>query len=224
MNTKIKTIIVTSALALGLLMSAGFTQAANGYFTVSANTPLTAQMGVGSTGTNVSNLQNFLASNSDIYPAGLVTGYYGALTAAAVQQYQLSYGISMLGNVGPVTLASVNNTMSRQYGIDVYGPTIYSVSAQPSRNNAVINWTASGYSSGKVFYSTSLIGAIPAVGNFSAPTFIGGLNVSTIYATNGQSVTLSNLQSNTTYYYIIQVTDASGNVSVTQQSAFTTNY
>lgn len=78
--------------------------ASNGYFTVSANTPLTAHMGVGSTGTNVSNLQTFLASNSDIYPTGRVTGYYGPLTAAAVQQYQLSYGISMLDASGNVSV------------------------------------------------------------------------------------------------------------------------
>jgi len=223
MNTNIKKIMITSALALGLLISAGLTQAANGYFTVSANTPLTSYLGYGSTGADVYNLQTFLASNSDIYPAGLVTGYYGPLTQAAVQQYQLSYGISMVGAVGPITLASVNNTMSRRYGIDVYGPTIYSVSVQPSQNTAQINWTATGYASGVVFYSTYPFSVAEAVGNFSNPSILGGLNASTAYAANGQSITLTNLQSNTTYYYIIRATDASGNVSVSGQTTFVTN-
>lgn len=222
MNMKIKAIAVTSALAISLL-SVGFAQASNGYFTVPTNTPLTAHMGIGSTGTNVSNLQTFLASNSDIYPDGRVTGYYGALTAAAVRQYQLSYGISMLGNVGPATFASVNNTMASGYGIDVYGPTIYNITVQPSFNSATINWTATGYAYGKVFYSTSPFSTAEAVGNFTAPTILGGLNVSTAYASNGQTVTVNNLQSNTTYYYIIQATDASGNVSVTNTSTFFTN-
>ncbi|MCX6723723.1 MAG: peptidoglycan-binding domain-containing protein [Candidatus Staskawiczbacteria bacterium] len=223
MNTKIKTIVVTSAIAVAsLLMSAGLVSASNGYFTVSANTPLIVHMGVGSTGSDVSKLQIFLASNSDIYPSGRVTGYYGPLTEAAVQQYQLSYGIQTLGNVGPATFASINNTMARQYGIDVYGPTIYDTSVQTFSNSATINWTATGYASGVVFYSTYPFSVTEAVGNFSNPTILGGLNVSTAYAANAQSVTLGNLQTNTTYYYIIRATDASGNVSVTQQLSFIT--
>lgn len=224
MNMNIKRIAVTSVLALGLLLSsAGLIQAANGNFTISANTPLVRNLGYGSTGSDVSKLQTFLASNSDIYPAGSVTGYYGPLTQAAVSQYQVNYGISNVGVVGPITMASINNTMLRQYGIDVYGPTIYSVSANTSQNQATINWTASGYASGVVFYSTSPFNVAEAVGNFSDPTILGGLNVSTVYAANAQSVTVSNLQSNTTYYYIIRATDASGNVSVTQQLTFQTN-
>lgn len=223
MNTKIKTIIITSVLALGFLLSTGITQAANGYFTVSANTPLTRNLWYGSTGSDVYKLQTFLASNSDIYPAGLVTGYYGPLTQAAVRQYQVNYGISNVGVVGPVTMSSINNTMARRYGIDVYGSTISNISVQTTQNSATINWNATGYNSGKVYYSASPFSFIPTVGNFSAPTIIGGSNVLTAYAANSQSVTVSNLNSRTTYYYIIQVTDASGNVSVTNTSTFTTN-
>ena len=222
MTTNIKIVAATCALAAAsLLMSAGLVQA-SGYFTVPANTPLTSHMGVGSTGVNVSNLQTFLASNSDIYPSGRVTGYYGPLTEAAVQQYQLSYGIAMLGNVGPATFASVNKTMAAGYGIDVYGPTIYNTSVNTTSNSATINWTATGFAYGKVFYSTSPFAVAEAVGNFSAPTIIGGLNVSTAYAQLGQSTTVSNLQAHTQYFYIIESTDASGNVSVSQQMAFST--
>jgi peptidoglycan hydrolase-like protein with peptidoglycan-binding domain len=223
MNTNIKTIAVTSVLALAIsLLSVGVAQA-NGYYIVSADTPLTNQMGIGSTGSDVSKLQTFLASNSDLYSGGLVTGYFGPLTNAAVIQYQLGYGISPVGHVGPVTLASMNNTMARGYGIDVYGSTIYGTSVSTTSNSATINWTATGYNSGKVFYSTSPISAIPAVGQFTAPIFVGATNVSTAYSQLGQSVVIGGLQSGTRYYYIIQVADASGNVSVTNTMTFMTN-
>ena len=217
MNKNIKKIISASAFAIAtLLLSAGLVQA-------STFAPITSHLGVGSTGSNVSNLQTFLASDYNTYPAALVTGYYGPLTEAAVKQFQLDYGIPMLGNVGPMTFGAVNRIMSTGYGIDMNGPTIYNVSAQPSQNSVTINWTATGYAYGKVYYSSTPFNVAEAVGNFSDPTIIGGLNVSTVYATNGQSVTVSNLQPNTAYYYIVEVTDASGNVSVTNTLTFATN-
>ena len=53
----------------------------------------------------------------------------------------------------------------------------------------------------------------------------GGSNVTTgtVLAEDAQSVTVSNLQPNTTYFYIIEATDASGNVSVSSQLTFATN-
>jgi peptidoglycan hydrolase-like protein with peptidoglycan-binding domain len=78
---------------------------------------LTAQAGIGSKGTNVSNLQTFLASNPMIYPEGLVTGYYGGLTAQAVRNFQLYYGIDQVGNVGPITLAKLNSVIGNGYGL-----------------------------------------------------------------------------------------------------------
>jgi phosphodiesterase/alkaline phosphatase D-like protein len=39
---------------------------------------------------------------------------------------------------------------------------------------------------------------------------------------NAQSVSLQNLQANTTYYYLIYTTDQTGNVSVTWPATFQT--
>ncbi len=55
----------------------------------------------------VSKLQQFLAKDSAIYPEGLVTGYFGSLTKAAVKRWQTKNGISALGLVGPVTRGAI---------------------------------------------------------------------------------------------------------------------
>lgn len=55
----------------------------------------------------VSKLQRFLAENRDIYPEGLVTGYFGVLTEAAVKRFQNQNGIASIGIVGPQTRAAI---------------------------------------------------------------------------------------------------------------------
>jgi len=69
----------------------------------------------GSKGNNVTALQNFLKSQGvDIYPEGLVTGYFGNLTKAAVGRFQLKNGVVTTardpgyGYVGPKTRAKIN--------------------------------------------------------------------------------------------------------------------
>jgi len=62
----------------------------------------------GATGEDVTTLQEYLALDSDIYPEGLVTGYYGPLTAAAVRRFQRRHGIDQVGVVGPRTRAKLH--------------------------------------------------------------------------------------------------------------------
>ena len=55
-------------------------------------------------------LQEFLKSlGPQIYPEGLVTGYFGPLTQASVKRYQSSQNIITTGYFGPLTRAAVNN-------------------------------------------------------------------------------------------------------------------
>lgn len=60
----------------------------------------------------VSRLQRILAQNPEIYPEGLVTGYYGPATDRALKRFQVEKGIitpasSAYGLVGPVTKAAL---------------------------------------------------------------------------------------------------------------------
>lgn len=180
------------------------------------------QLGIGSTGNDVINLQTFLASNHDIYPEGIISGYYGRLTAKAVMQFQLYYGISMVGYVGPLTLAKINSVIASGYGIDIYGPLISNVSIEKTSTSAVLSWNTSETARGKVYYSTAPFQLIEAVGNFTGPVIIGGSSMVTANAQSNQSINIQNLQPNTMYYYIIESTDFSGNVTVTPQSTFST--
>ncbi len=68
-----------------------------------------AALKLGSTGTDVTELQKRLAAEG-IY-SGPITGYFGSLTQAAVKKYQANYGIDQLGNVGPSTRAQLNKAL-----------------------------------------------------------------------------------------------------------------
>ncbi|MFH1631642.1 MAG: fibronectin type III domain-containing protein [bacterium] len=65
---------------------------------------------------DVARLQEMLAKNPSIYPEGLVTGYYGPLTLAAVKRFQCAFGfrcgdlanLDGYGKTGPLTRAILN--------------------------------------------------------------------------------------------------------------------
>lgn len=63
---------------------------------------------VGMTDAEVTALQNSLKSDTAIYPQGLVTGYFGSLTEAAVKKFQARYGYDQVGYTGPLTRAKLN--------------------------------------------------------------------------------------------------------------------
>lgn len=62
----------------------------------------------GMRGKDVKILQEFLKQSPEIYPQGLVTGYFGPLTEMAVKRLQESQGIEPVGIVGPKTKAKLN--------------------------------------------------------------------------------------------------------------------
>jgi PKD repeat protein len=69
----------------------------------------------GSTGDDVTRLQQYLALDPSVYPEGTVSGYFGALTERAVQRWQSKYNIVSSGSpsttgwgqVGPRTAAAI---------------------------------------------------------------------------------------------------------------------
>ena len=63
---------------------------------------------------DVRRLQKLLASKPEIYPEGLITGYFGLLTEKTVQTFQLNYGVVNskydlgFGVLGPKTRAKLH--------------------------------------------------------------------------------------------------------------------
>jgi len=67
-------------------------------------------------GDDVKLLPKVLATDSDIYPEGLVTGYYGNLTEQAVKRFQKLANLDQVGNVGPKILAKINEFLAEGAG------------------------------------------------------------------------------------------------------------
>ena len=185
---------------------------------------LSRQLDIGSTGSDVTALQTFLAQDPTLYPQGLVTGYFGTLTAAAVSNFQARNGISNVGRVGPITLAALNAQMNNgtvtggvQSG--TAGPAITGVSVSAGRNNALVNWNTNQYAQGVVYYSTV---PLTTYENANSVNVSGNTAMTDSGLHASQSVSLPNLSPNTTYYYLIYTTNQAGIVSVTWPSTFMT--
>ncbi|RJQ36405.1 hypothetical protein C4552_03905 [Candidatus Parcubacteria bacterium] len=58
----------------------------------------------GDRGAGVTALQSALATDRAIYPEGLITGYFGPLTEAAIKRFQGRHGLVMSGTVDDITL------------------------------------------------------------------------------------------------------------------------
>ena len=71
---------------------------------------ITQPLKYGASGDQVTLLQAILAADTDIYPEGEITGYFGSLTEKAVKQFQVSKGLEPVGFVGPKTREKLNAT------------------------------------------------------------------------------------------------------------------
>jgi len=72
----------------------------------------TKNLQLGSTGDEVKKLQEVLKQYPDVYPEGLVTGYFGLLTEKAVKRLQIKFGIELAGVVGPLTRSKLNDVVA----------------------------------------------------------------------------------------------------------------
>jgi len=77
---------------------------------------LIRQLRQGMSGEDVKLLQEVLATDLDVYPEGLVTGYFGQLTENAVKRFQKIAGIEQVGEVGPKTLSRINELLEEGAG------------------------------------------------------------------------------------------------------------
>ena len=77
---------------------------------------LIKQLRKGMSGDDVKILQELLATDSDIYPDGLITGYFGKLTEKAVRKLQKKLCLEEVGSVGPKTLWKINELLTEGAG------------------------------------------------------------------------------------------------------------
>lgn len=192
---------------------------------------LSRSLDLGSTGADVTELQTYLAQNSSIYPSGLVTGYFGPLTAAAIQKFQTAQSIvsagtpetTGYGRVGPTTMARINSLLGG--GGQTYwdaSPTLSPTTVQYSSNSATITWTTNEVTQGQVYYNNVPLVFYEATGPRQQPYVSGAFSVDNGGTTN-HSITIQNLQPNTTYYFLTRAIDSVGNMSMTWPSSFKTN-
>lgn len=75
------------------------------------STTFTQDLTVGSTGAQVSALQQVLVSNGYLsMPAGVAMGYFGSLTKSAVMKWQAAVGLPSTGYFGPLSRAKLNGS------------------------------------------------------------------------------------------------------------------
>lgn len=79
-------------------------------------TQLTRQLVRGMSGDDVRKLQELLATDPQIYPEGLVTGFFGPLTERAVQRFQVKFRLNSTGEVNSQTLSRINEILKEGVG------------------------------------------------------------------------------------------------------------
>src|SRR3989344_4315440 len=98
----------------------------------------TTDLTIGSTGADVTALQNALISNGQSIPAG-ATGYFGAQTKAAVIAWQKEAGLPATGFFGPMSRAAMNAMPSSGPGSTGYPPYVPPVSSGPCSGGEMYN-------------------------------------------------------------------------------------
>ncbi len=87
--------------------SAGTVTTTNTQASTNSSYIFTNNLSLGSTGTDVTALQNLLTKNG-LY-SGPITGTIGSLTISAIKKFQTAHNISAIGIVGPATRVALNN-------------------------------------------------------------------------------------------------------------------
>ncbi len=212
--TNIKKIIATSGVAL---LTSVFWFIPNLSFAAT----LSRQLELGMSGPDVSSLQTFLATDATVYPQGLITGYFGTLTQAAVAKWQTKNGIPSVGRVGPATLAAINMSMGNTTSGNTQVPAIGFVTLSTTSNSVTINWNTSQNTSATVYYNTSPLAMTEASASNGITIFGNNYPVNSDLRTTHSAV-ITGLNPNTTYYYVVYTKDAAGNENVTWPTTFTT--
>ncbi len=197
------------------------------------------QLRIGMSTEEVKLLQEILATDPEVYPEGLITGYFGKLTEKAVKKFQEKMCIEQVGIVGPKTLSKINELLVEGAGSsgkippglliapgiqkklcatatstpDTIIPVISDVIATSTiATSTQIRWLTNELANSKVWYSTTT----PVEATSSTPS------VSSSDYVLSHTVELSGLDASTTYYYLVTSVDKSGNTTTATEASFIT--
>jgi len=206
---------------------------------VTGTLKLIKNLKIGMSGDDIKTLQEFLATDPDVYPDGLITGYFGKLTEKAVKKFQKKICVEEVGSVGPKTMWKINELLTEGAGNsgkipsglltapgiqkklcatatstpDTIAPIISNVLATSTTATTTrIRWTTDEKANGKVWYGTST----PVVVTTSTAM------VSSSDYDLEHNIKLSGLTASTTYYYLVSSADKSGNATTAAEKSFTT--
>ncbi len=116
----------------------------------------TRNLSRGASGDDVRKLQEFLAGDKEIYPEGLVTGYFGPLTEMAIKRWQKKHGIEPVGVIGPRSRERIQELLRGDAGASGIVP--------PGLLTAPgLYATATSSATTTVSYSATATPAIPAI-------------------------------------------------------------
>ena len=218
--TSVQRKLVLAIVAITLLASFGAV-----YVASAQSVTFTQQMSIGSRGAHVSALQSFLATRTSHYPEGLVTGYFGNLTTAAVMRFQCAEEIvcsgsaatTGYGRVGPKTLLQLNLVAGGGVSSgDQSAPVIAAVAVDASASTtALVRFSTNESAMAKVHFAPSPLALFE--GSALPGTAVGDASFRMAHV-----VQLTGLAPNTTYYYVASATDASGNMNLTWPATFRT--
>lgn len=190
----------------------------------------------------IENLQAFLKEFPDIYPEGLLTGYYGELTERAVRKFQKKYGEDDDGKIGPKTRKLLNwriqelltqgagnsgkippgllHALGIQKKIATSTPPILDTTPPIISD---INATDIASTTTSIVWTTNEVA--DSLVSYATSSPIASENKTEIsnssYVTN-HNIGLIDLTASTTYYYMITSKDSSNNTATSTEYLFTT--
>lgn len=126
---------------------------------------LQSTLAQGSAGEQVATLQALLASDPSLYPEGIVSGFYGRLTADAVKRFQKKNGIDQVGFVGPKTLKKLQEFLKKN-------PLAFDVAVAAATSTATSTSSSTPSNNGKAKGKDKRPCAIVPPGHLIAPGWL----------------------------------------------------
>lgn len=190
--------ILGSLVALSIAMSGALPALAQ---TATFTTPVA----YGTTNSVVTRVQQFLADNG--FLSVKPTGYYGTLTAAGVERFQIAMGISptYAKRVGPLTLAALNDVVSGRRKLS----STSSRSIPAVRTLAAIDVTATTALVSGTILAPEQDGSVSSFFSYGTNMAYGSTVQASIFGT-AAAARLTGLTCGMTYHYKFSVTNSVG--------------